>query len=137
MSLFQIFDIAGSGMTAQNLRLNLTASNMANANSVAGSPEEAYKSRQAIFSALMENSMSEQGGSGVKTLGVVESQAEHDMRYEPNHPLANKEGYIFGSNVDPMEEMANMMSASRSYQNNIEVLNTSKKLLLQTLKLGE
>ena len=137
MSLFQVFDISGSGMSAQTLRLNLTASNMANANSVASSPEDAYKSRQAVFSAALQNSMAQNGASGVQTKGVVESQATHEMRYEPSHPLSNEEGYIFSSNVDPIEEMANMMSASRSYQNNIEVLNTSKKLLLQTLKLGE
>lgn len=137
MSLFQVFDISGSGMSAQTLRLNLTASNMANANSVASSPEDAYKSRQAVFSAALQNAMAQNGATGVQTKGVVESQANHEMRYEPGHPLANEEGYIFSSNVDPIEEMANMMSASRSYQNNIEVLNTSKKLLLQTLKLGE
>ncbi len=137
MSLFQIFDIASSGMTAQSLRLNLTASNMANANSVAGSTEDAYKSRQAVFSAMLNNHGVDNSGTGVQSLGVVESQAEHTMRYQPHHPLANEEGYIFSSNVDTIEEMANMISASRSYQNNIDVLNTSKRLLLQTLKLGE
>lgn len=137
MSLFDIFDISGSGMSAQSLRLNLTASNMANANAVAGSPETAYKSRQAVFSALMENSLSNDGSSGVRSLGVIESNAEHATRYQPDHPMANEEGYVFSSNVDVVEEMANMISASRSYQSNIEVLNTSKKLLLQTLKLGE
>ncbi len=137
MSLFQIFDISESGMSAQTLRLNLTASNMANANSVASNPEGAYKSRQAVFSAALQNAMTQNGATGVQIKGVVESQATHEMRYEPGHPLSNEEGYIFSSNVDPIEEMANMMSASRSYQNNIEVLNTSKKLLLQTLKLGE
>lgn len=135
MSLFKIFDISSSGMTAQNQRLNLIASNMANANSVASSPEEAYKSRQAVFSTIMENM--NKGAAGVKSLGVVESQAEHPMRYEPGNPLANEEGYVFGSNVDTIEEMANMISASRSYQNNIDILNTSKRLLIQTLKLGE
>ena len=137
MSLFNVFDIAGSGMSAQTLRLNLTASNMANANSVAASPEEAYKSRQAVFSAMMQNAMNGEGGTGVKSMGVIESQAVHNMQYQPDHPMANEEGYVYASNVNMVEEMANMMSASRSYQNNIEVLNTSKKLLLQTLKLGE
>lgn len=138
MSLFKIFDISGSGMHAQNLRLNLTASNMANADSVASKPEDAYKSRQAVFSAMLQNSFDQNStGAGVQALGVVESKAEHAMRYEPDHPLANDEGYIFESNVDSIEEMANMISASRSYQTNVEVLNTSKKLLLQTLKLGE
>lgn len=138
MSLFKIFDISGSGMHAQNLRLNLTASNMANADSVASKPEDAYKSRQAVFSAMLQNNFDQNSpGAGVQTLGVLESQAEHTMRYEPDHPLANEEGYVFESNVDSIEEMANMISASRSYQTNVEVLNTSKKLLLQTLKLGE
>ena len=137
MSLFQVFDIAGSGMSAQSLRLNLTASNMANANTVAGSQEEAYKSRQAVFKAMMESSMASTGSAGVKSLGVVESQAEHEMQYQPGHPLANEEGYVFTSNVNMVEEMANMISASRSYQSNIEMLNTSKILLLQTLKMGQ
>ncbi|HID81003.1 MAG TPA: flagellar basal body rod protein FlgC [Chromatiales bacterium] len=138
MSLFKVFDIAGSGMSAQNIRLNTTASNMANADSVASKPEEAYKSRQAVFSAMLQNSFDQNSGSvGVQTLGIVESQAEHNMRFEPDHPLANEEGYVFESNVNTIEEMANMISASRSYQTNIEVLNTSKKLLLQTIKLGE
>lgn len=138
MSLFKVFDIAGSGMSAQSLRLNTTASNMANADSVAGKPEEAYKARQTVFAAMLQNSFDQNSESvGVRTLGIVESQAEHNMRYEPDHPLANEEGYVFESNVNSVEEMANMISASRSYQTNIEVLNTSKKLLLQTLKMGE
>ncbi len=135
MSLFQIFDISSSGMAAQNQRLNLVASNIANANSVASSPEEAYKSRQAVFSAMLNGINND--AAGVQSLGVIENQAEHAMRYEPGNPLANEEGYIFSSNVNTIEEMANMISASRSYQNNIDILNTSKKLLLQTLKLGE
>ncbi|PIE37519.1 MAG: flagellar basal body rod protein FlgC [Gammaproteobacteria bacterium] len=138
MSLFKVFDISGSGMQAQNLRLNLTASNLANADAVAGSAGEAYKSRQAIFSAMLENSMDSHGMAvGVETLGVLESQAEHAMRHQPGHPLANDEGYVFESNVNGIEEMANMISASRSYQSNVEVLNTSRKLLAATLRLGE
>ena len=138
MSLFKVFDISGSGMHAQNLRLNLTASNMANVDAVAGKAEDAYKSRQAVFSAMLQNSFDNRSpGVGVQTLGVVENQAEHNMRYEPGHPLANEDGYVFESNVNTIEEMANMISASRTYQTNVEVLNTSKKLLLQTLKLGE
>ncbi len=138
MPLFNIFDISGSGMQAQNIRLNTTASNMANASSVASSADTAYKARQPVFAAVLENSFNSKGeNTGVEILGIVESKAEHAKRYAPDHPLANKEGYIFESNVDSIEEMANMISASRSYQTNIEVLNTSKKLLLQTLKLGE
>lgn len=138
MSLLNVFDIAGSGMSAQSMRLNLTASNIANANTVAGSEAEAYNSRQAVFSAMLkDNFAATEQGVGVEMLGVVESQAQHVMRYEPNHPLANKQGYVFDSNVDIAEEMANMISASRSYQSNIEILNTSKQMLLRTLRLGE
>lgn len=131
MSL-SIFDIAGSAMKAQNLRLNTTASNLANVNTVAGSAEEAYRSRQPIFAAMLDGKI-----GGVQTRGVVESNREPEMRYEPGHPLANEEGYIFGSNVDSVEEMANMMSATRSYQSNVDMLATVRQLMLQTLKMGE
>lgn len=131
MSL-SIFDIAGSAMRAQNLRLNTTASNLANVNTVAGSAEEAYRSRQPVFAAVLDGEI-----GGVQTRGVVESNREPEMRYEPGHPLANEEGYIFGSNVDSVEEMANMMSATRSYQSNVDMLSTVRQLMLQTLKMGE
>ena len=127
-----IFDIAGSAMRAQTLRLNTTASNMANASSVASTPEEAYRARHPVFAAVLDNEI-----GGVTTRGVVESTREPEMRYEPGHPLANEEGYIFGSNVDNVEEMANMMSASRSYQSNVDMLSTVRQLMLQTLKMGE
>ena len=127
-----IFDIAGSAMRAQTLRLNTTASNMANASSVASTPEEAYRARHPVFAAVLDNEI-----GGVRTRGVVESTREPEMRYEPGHPLANEEGYIFGSNVDNVEEMANMMSASRSYQSNVDMLSTVRQLMLQTLKMGE
>lgn len=127
-----IFDIAGSAMRAQTLRLNITASNMANAGSVAGSAEEAYRARQPVFAAMLENQI-----GGVRSRGVVESRREPQMRYEPGHPLANEEGYVFGSNVDHVEEMANMMSASRSYQSNVEMIATVRQLMLQTLKMGD
>ncbi len=127
-----IFEIAGSAMRAQTLRLNTTASNMANANTVAGSAEEAYKSRQPVFAAMLDGEV-----GGVQTRGVVESTREPDKRYQPGHPLANEEGYIYGSNVDHVEEMANMMSATRSYQSNVDMLSTVRQLMLQTLKMGE
>lgn len=127
-----IFDIAGSAMRAQNLRLNTTASNLANANSVASSAEEAYKARHPVFAAMLEDEI-----GGVQTLGVVESAREPEKRYEPGHPLANDEGYIFSSNVDTVEEMANMMAATRSYQSNVDMLTTVKQLMLQTLKMGQ
>ena len=127
-----IFEIAGSAMRAQTLRLNTTASNMANANTVAGSAEDAYRAKQPIFAAMLDGEI-----GGVKTHGVVESTREPDMRYQPGHPLANEEGYIYGSNVDHVEEMANMMSATRSYQSNVDMLSTVRQLMLQTLKMGE
>ena len=138
MSLFNIFDISGSGLSAQSVRLNVTASNISNAQSVAGSDDAAYKARNPVFSAMYEDAFNSQGANvGVQTLGIVENSAEAPKRYEPGNPLADEEGYIYLSNVNPIEEMTNMMSASRGYQNNVEVINTSKDLLLQTLRLGE
>jgi flagellar basal-body rod protein FlgC len=138
MSAFSIFDIAGSAMNAQSLRLNLVASNISNANSVSSSAEGVYKSRQPVFAAELKGVLNNQdAASKVQVLGVVESQAPPIMEYAPNHPMADKAGYIYKSNVNTVEEMANMMSASRSYQNNVEVLNTAKQLILQTLKIGQ
>ena len=138
MSLFNIFDISGSGLSAQSVRLNVTASNISNAQSVAGSEDAAYKARNPVFSATFKDAFNSQNeNAGVQTLGIVENNAEAPKRYEPGNPLADDEGYIYLSNVNPIEEMTNMMSASRGYQNNVEVINTSKDLLLQTLRLGE
>jgi len=134
----KIFDIAGSGMNAQNLRLNLVASNISNANSVSSSIDQVYKSRQPVFAAELNNQLDRQkSASGVQIKGVVESQAPAVMEYAPNHPMADENGYIYKPNVNTVEEMANMMSASRSYQNNVEVLNTAKQLMLQTLRMGQ
>ena len=135
MGLFANFQISGSAMSAQSLRLNATASNMANAETVVGSEEEAYRARETVFQSMLIDS-SRPAERGVQMLGVVESEAPVRTRYEPNHPLANEQGYIFTSNVDTVEEMVNMLSSSRSYQNNVEVLNTSKELMLRTLSLG-
>jgi flagellar basal-body rod protein FlgC len=136
MSLFKIFDVAGSAMSAQSLRLNTTASNLANVDSVARSAEEAYKARQPVFRALV---MDQQGEAavGVEMLDVVHSGATHPIRHAPGHPLADEDGNVHLANVNAVEEMVNMISASRSYQSNVEVLNTSKQLLLRTLRLGE
>lgn len=137
MSSLKIFDIAGSGMNAQSMRLNLVASNISNANSVSSSTDQVYKSRQPVFSAELQGAINTMdSASKVKVLGVVESSAPPIMEYAPNHPMADKSGYIYKSNVNTVEEMANMMSASRSYQNNVEVLNTAKQLIMQTLKMG-
>lgn len=138
MSLFNIFDISGSGLSAQTTRLNITASNISNAQSVASSPDAAYKARNPVFATAFKDAFQTNSTSaGVRTLGVVENNTEHPKRYEPGNPLADDNGYIYLSNVNTIEEMTNMMSASRSYQNNVEVINTSKELLLQTLRLGE
>jgi flagellar basal-body rod protein FlgC len=138
MSSFSIFDIAGTGMNAQSLRLNLVASNISNANSVSSTAEGAYKSRQPVFAAELRDIINHQNAaSRVKVLGVLENKAPPVMEYAPNHPMADETGYIYKSNVNTVEEMANMMSASRSYQNNVEVLNTAKQLILQTLKMGQ
>lgn len=136
MSLFNIFNVAGSAMSAQSVRLNVTASNLANAESVSGNPEGAYRARHPVFSAVMDE-MSGGAVAGVKVEGIVESQDPLRMRYEPQNPLADDKGYVYLPNVDAVEEMANMISASRSYQNNVEVINTSKRLLLRTLQIGE
>ena len=133
MSLFNVFGIAGSGMSAQSVRLNLTASNIANSESVASSPDQAYKARHPVFQTVLDDQLN----GGVRTAGVVEDKKDGEMRYEPSHPLADEQGYVYASNVDPVEEMANMISASRSYQQNVDVMNTSKDLLLRTLRLGE
>jgi len=139
MSTFKIFDVAGSGMNAQMLRLNLTASNLANVDSVSSSIAKTYKSRQPVFAAKFQNTLEEALNTAVEVgvLGVVESPAPLQMEYAPHHPLANPDGYIFKPNVNPVEELANMIAASRAYQNNVEVLNTAKELMLATLRIGE
>jgi len=135
--MFKIFDTAASGMSAQSLRLNTVASNMANVDSVSSSVDETYKARQPVFSALLNQFNPDEPAVGVQVKGVVESDAPLNMEYAPNHPKANEEGYIFRPNVNVMEEMANMISASRSYQSNVEVINTAKQLMVATLRLGE
>jgi len=137
MGLFKVFDIAGSAMSAQSLRLNTTASNLANANSAAGSAQDAYRSRQPIFQTML-NELSMDGASvGVRVNGVVESTVPPVKVHQPGHPQADEDGFIWMSNVNPVDEMVNMISAQRSYQSSIEVLNTSKDLLLRTLSIGQ
>ena len=137
MGLFDIFDVAGSAMSAQTVRLNTVASNMANAEVVSGTKEGAYLARQPVFSAVMNAIGGNQESVPVRISGIVESDAAIDRLYHPEHPEADKDGYVFTSNVNMIEEMANMISASRSYQSNVEVANTSKQLLLDTLRLGQ
>ena len=132
MSLYRVFDIAGTGLTAQALRLNTTASNIANAESVSSNLESTYRGRHPVF----DNAMTEQG-AGVKVLGVVESDAPLNKEYNPSHPLADENGFIYKPNVNVMEEMANMISASRSYDANVQVADAAKQMLSRTLTLGQ
>jgi flagellar basal-body rod protein FlgC len=137
MSLFKIFDLTGSAMSAQSVRLNTVASNLANAEVASPDAEGAYRSRQPVFSAVLDQASRDAAAVQVQVAGIVESQAPVRQEYAPHHPMANDQGYIFLPNVNVVEEMANMMSASRSYQMNVEALNTSKQLLLSTLRLGQ
>jgi len=137
MGLFSIFNVAGSAMSAQTVRLNTVASNMANADVVSGTEAGAYHARQPVFSAVMDALGGNPASIPVEINGIVESDAPINKQYSPEHPDADKDGYIFMSNVNMIEEMANMISASRSYQSNVEVANTSKQLLLETLRLGQ
>ena len=137
MSLFNVFDIAGSAMSAESVRLNVTSSNLANAQSAGGSETDTYLARHPVFSAVMQSLKADASSIGVRVDGIVESQTPMEKQYQPNHPLANEEGYVFLPNVNMVDEMANMISASRSYQSNVEVLNTSKQMMLATLRMGQ
>lgn len=134
MSLFNIFDIAGSAMHAQSQRLNTVASNLANADSATSANGTPYKARQVVFAATP---VGENGGTGVNVAAVIEDPSPMKMVYDPKNPLADDKGYVTMPNVNVVEEMVNMISASRSYQSNVEMLNTSKTLLLKTLNLGQ
>ncbi len=138
MSLFKVFDIAGSALSAQSVRLNVTASNLANADAVSSSTGETYRARHPVFASLLnDNSPPDVSAVGVQVLGIVESQAPLRKEYRPDHPQADGKGYIFRPNVNVVEEMANMISASRSFQSSIEVINAAKQMLLRTLSLGQ
>ncbi len=140
MALGNVFDIAGSGMTAQSVRLNTTASNLANAQSASSSSDQVYRGRHPVFGAVLGDAMSgtgQQAQAGVQVLGVVESDAPLQRRYEPHHPQADEEGYVFYPNVNVVEEMTNMISASRSFQANVEVMNSAKQMVQRVLTLGQ
>ena len=138
MSLFNIFDVAGSGMSAQSIRLNTVASNLSNADNVSGTETGAYRAKEPVFQAIYGAVRGEGNNTyGVRVSSIEESAAPVQPRYMPDNPLADANGYVYGSNVNPIEEMVNMISASRSYQNDVEVLNTSKQMLLKTLTLGD
>ncbi|WP_455385796.1 flagellar basal body rod protein FlgC [Acidihalobacter prosperus] len=136
MSLYNIFGIAGSGMSAQSVRLNTVASNLANANDVAGSEKNAYRARQPVFAAALEAAQGDPAAVGVRVTDVQQSNAPVRKEYQPGNPLADKNGYVYTSNVNTVEQMANMISASRSYQSNVNVVSTTQQLLLNTLQLA-
>lgn len=138
MSLFDIFNVAGSGMSAQSIRLNTTASNIANADAVSSSVDKTYRARHPIFEAEMAKaSHQQQSSQAVAVKGIVESDAPLQKEYSPDHPMADGDGFIYKPNVNVMEEMANMISASRSYQMNVQVAEAAKSMLQQTLRIGK
>jgi len=138
MSMFTIFNVSGSAVSAQSQRLNVVASNLANADTVAGPDGQAYKARQVTFQTVMLGQTgAKEAAAGVRVSNVTESNVEGRRVHDPDHPAADGEGYVTYSNVNPVEEMVNMISASRSYQNNIEVMNTARSLLMKTLQLGQ
>ncbi len=136
-NLFKIFEVSGSALSAQSVRLNAVSSNMANAQMVSQTPEGAYRSKHPVFATVLQGLGADSTSTPVRVAGVMESQAQPRAEYAPQHPLADEQGYVYRPNVNVVEEMANMISASRSYQNNVEVMNTTKQLLLRTLQLGQ
>ncbi|MDP1929044.1 MAG: flagellar basal body rod protein FlgC [Thiobacillus sp.] len=134
MSLFNIFNVAGSAMNAQSQRLNVVASNLANADSAVGANGEAYKAKQVVFAATP---MGGGGATGVNVAAVIEDPSPMKLVYDPKNPLADDKGYVTMPNVNVVEEMVNMISASRSYQTNADMMNTAKTLLLKTLNIGQ
>jgi flagellar basal-body rod protein FlgC len=157
MSSFNVFDIAGSGMSAESVRLNTVASNLANADSVSGDPTQVYQAKHPVFQSVQalgaaalgttalgtatmgtgSSHLSQQASASVKVSGIAANTAAPEARYDPSNPLANSDGYVYSSNVNVVEEMTDMISASRSYQNNVEVMNTARNMMLDTLKLGQ
>ena len=134
MSMFKIFDVSGSAASAQTQRLNVVATNVANADTVAGPDGKSFKAHHVVFQTVP---MGDATSQGVQVVNVVESNQEARKVHQPHHPQADEQGYVTYSNVDPIGEMVDMISASRSYQNNVEVMNTAKSLLLKTLQMGQ
>jgi flagellar basal-body rod protein FlgC len=133
MSLFNIFNVSGSAMSAQAQRLNVVSSNLANADSATSASGEAYRAKQVVFEAVPTAG----GGTGVRVQQVVEDAAPLKQVYDPKHPMADEKGYVAMPNVNVVDEMVNMLSASRSYQTNVETMNAAKSMLLKTLSLGQ
>ncbi len=140
MSLFSVFNIAGSALNAQTIRLNTTASNLANSESVDGDASKVYRARHPVFQTMLDSpdAAADPDGAvaGVRVLGIVQSTTEPGKRYDPNNPVANKDGYVYTSNVNSIEEMTNMISANRSFATNVEAINTARDLLLKTIAMG-
>lgn len=136
MSLFNVFQVSSSAMSAQSMRLNTVASNLANADSIVSSDGQPYRSKQVVFEATPMGGQGEMS-KGVRVRQIVESAAPARMVYDPKNPAADEKGYVAFSNVNVVEEMTNMISASRSYQTNVEVMNTAKSLMLRTLQIGQ
>jgi flagellar basal-body rod protein FlgC len=139
MSLFNVFNISGSAMNAETIRLNATASNLANAESVNGDASKVYRARHPVFAAMMEGGGdldAQDAAAGVRVLGVVESTTPPLKTYQPDHPLADKDGYVYTSNVNSIEEMTNMISANRSFATNVLAINTARDLLLKVISMG-
>lgn len=137
MSLFSVFEISGSALQAQTIRMNTTSSNLANANSISSSTGQTYKARHPIFAPMMDAFGEDEVNVGVRVAGIVESKSPLRKEFNPDHPQADAQGFIHLPNVNVVEEMANMISASRSYQTNVEVMNNAKQMLLKTLALGQ
>ena len=147
MSLNSVFDIAGMGMSAQSIRLNTTASNLANAQSADSNASEVYRARHPVFETMRRemmgndymsmSSMTSDSAMGVRVSGIVESDAPLERKYEPSHLKADKDGYVYYPNVNMVEEMADMVSASRSFQINVEVMNSAKTMMQRVLTLGQ
>lgn len=135
--LFSVFNTSASALTAQSVRLNTVASNLANANTVASSPEDAYISKQVLFQTILDEEDPEGVAMPVRVSEILDSGAKPFPSYEPNHPQANEDGYVYHAAVNVVEEMANMMSASRSYEANVEVMTTTRELLQRTLQIGK
>lgn len=147
MSLSSVFNIAGSGMSAQTTRLNTVASNIANAETVSSSLDQTYRGRHPVFATVMQGQADgdqgslfadqSQAGQGVQVAGIVQDQSNLEARYEPNHPAADKNGYVYYPNVNVVQEMADMISASRSFQTNADMMNTAKTMMQKVLTLGQ
>lgn len=136
-NLFSVFNTSASALTAQSVRLNTVASNLANAATAASTPEETYRSKQVLFQTIYDQNDPTGAARPVRVVDIVDGRDEPIPTYEPNHPQANDDGYVFRPAINVVEEMANMMSASRSYEANVEVMNTSRQLLQRTLQIGQ